>query len=330
MKSIEPGYGQGRKAFITGITGQDGSFLAEYLLELGYEVHGLVRKVSHVGSTQNIDQVKDKLHLHIGSMNSFDTMVSLLSSIQPHEIYNLAAQSHVQTSYDIPMDTADMNYLGVLRMLEAMRIVCPAARFYQASTSEMFGKAPAPQGEGTPFAPTSTYSCAKIAAYYQVIHHRQAHGLFAAQGLLFNHESERRPDTFVTRKITKAAARIKLGLQTELRLGNLETARDWGYAKDYVRAMHLMLQHDTPEEFVIATGVCTTLKQFLTKAFEYFDLDWTKYVVQDPAFMRPLDHHELRGDWSKAHCVLGWEPKTDIDQLVSLMCAHDLRVESGA
>jgi GDPmannose 4,6-dehydratase len=193
----------------------------------------------------------------------------------------------------------------------------------------MFGKAPAPQGEDTPFAPTSTYACAKIAAYYNVIHHRNAFGLFAAQGILFNHESERRPETFVSRKITKAAARIKLGLQSELRLGNLETGRDWGYARDYVRAMHLMLQHDTPEEFVIGTGVCTSIQDFLDKSFSYFDLNWQDYVVQDPKFMRPLDHHELRGDYSKAKRLLGWEPETNIDQLVEIMCAHDYKVEGG-
>ena len=317
-----------KKAFITGITGQDGSFLAEYLLSLGYEVHGLVRKHSHAGGTANIDHIKDRLILHTGSMSSFDAMVSILSRVQPDEIYNLAAQTHVATSYDIPMDTADMNYVGVLRILEAARLVCPKARVYQASTSEMFGKAPAPQGENTPFAPTSTYSCAKIAAYYQAIHHRQAFGLFVAQGILFNHESERRPDTFVTRKITKAAARIKLGMQEELRLGNLETGRDWGYAKDYVRAMHLMLQQDTPDEFVIGTGVCTSIRQFLDKAFGFFDLNWEEYVVQDERFMRPLDHHELRADYSKAERVLGWKPETDIDTLVGIMCRNDYNLAS--
>lgn len=713
-----------RKALISGITGQDGSYLAEYLLSLGYEVHGIVRKHSHAGGTANIDHIKEQLTLHTGSLASFDSIVSILSRVQPDEIYNLAAQSHVATSYDIPLDTADMNYIGVLRFLEAVRIVCPTARLYQASTSEMFGKAPAPQGEDTPFAPTSTYACAKIAAYYNVIHHRNAFGLFAAQGILFNHEtiagfepvifregvgeidikpisevvrnhsgvsldeskdcyqegfvtkdlylwdaggwtkvkfasgyphkketenknpryivsknasymgtgshpcimqdlsekafsnitigdqvnlieypiiestsdssleeaellgllvgdgsitennvkftnsltalrtkveelwlsvggtstyyypsksgftgkivgqlslngnkdwvraldiytedggkrvprrilngtkevqlaflkgynqadglkqnactyefknfktnsatlaaglvylihtttgqnfninieqdvkwgndalyysinllsdsdfslgasvekarvvrelltcgapkrtiaretgisrsfvnkvergydgvtkhwmsvesnevkkiielpdydgwfydletasgtfhcgvgrghvhnSERRPETFVSRKITKAAARIKLGLQGELRLGNLETGRDWGYARDYVRAMHLMLQHDTPEEFVIGTGVCTSIQDFLDKSFSYFDLNWKDYVVQDPAFMRPLDHHELRGDYSKAKRLLGWEPETNIDQLVEIMCAHDYKVEGG-
>lgn len=318
-----------KKAFITGINGQDGSYLAEYLLDLGYEIHGLVRKVSHVGSTNNIDHIKDRITLHIGSLASFDGLVSILSSTMPDEIYNLAAQSHVATSYDMPTETMDSNALGPLRVFEAARIVCPEAKIYQASTSEMFGKAPAPQGEDTPFAPTSTYACAKIAAYYQAIHHRQAHGMFISNGILFNHESPRRPETFVSRKITKAAARIKNRLQDKLYLGNLETGRDWGFSGDYVKAMYSMLQYPEPSEFVIATGVCTKLKVFLDLAFGEVDLDWRDYVEVDPKFLRPQDHHELRGDYSKAKNLLGWEPTVQIHELVKMMVEHDLKECNG-
>lgn len=315
-----------KTAMITGITGQDGSFLAEFLLEKGYEVHGIVRKVSHSGGLQNIEHIKDKVHLHTGSLASLDTLVSLFSSIKPDEIYNMAAQSHVATSYDMPVETMDINAVGPLRVFEAARIVSPKSKIYQASTSECFGRAPAPQGEDTPFHPTSTYSCAKIAAYYQAIHHREAHGMFVAQGLLFNHESERRPETFVTRKITKAAARIKLGLQDKLFLGNLDTGRDWGYAKDYVKAMWKMLQYSEPTEFVIGTGVCTQLRDFLAMAFDRVGLNWENYVEVDPQFIRPIDHHELRADYSKAKSLLGWQPETNTQQLVNLMVDHDLRI----
>jgi len=318
-----------KKAFITGVTGQDGSYLAEYLLDLGYEVHGLVRKVSGGNNLKNIEHIKDKLHLHTGSLASTEQLIGLFSQIKPTEIYCLAAQSHVQTSYDMPIETMDINAIGLLRILEAARLVCPESKIYQATTSEIFGLAPAPQGEDTPFAPTSTYSVAKIAAYYQCKHHRDAFNMFVAQGILFNHESPRRPDTFVTRKITKAAARIKLGLQDKLSLGNLDTGRDWGYAKDYVKAMHLILQHDKPDEFVIGTGVCTKLRDFLNIAFSEVGLDWEKYVEVDPQFIRPLDHHELRADYSKAEKVLGWKPETNINQLIKIMVEYDLKNESS-
>jgi GDPmannose 4,6-dehydratase len=315
-----------KKAFITGITGQDGSYLAEYLLGIGYEVHGLVRKVSHNGSTQNIDHIKSRLNLHTGSLASIDTIVSLFARIQPDEIYNLAAQSHVMTSVEMPVETADINYVGFLRILEAARLVCPLTKIYHASTSEIFGNSPAPQNENTQFHPTSTYSCAKIASYHQAIHHRESFGMYIAQGLLFNHESPRRPDTFVTRKITKAAARIKLGLQNNLELGNLDTARDWGFAGDFVKAIHAILQQEKPSEYVIGTGVCTTLRQFLGYAFRSLDLNWENYVIINPTFVRPQDHVELRADYSKAKKDFGWEPTVSIQQLVQMMIKNDLEI----
>lgn len=317
-----------KKAFISGVTGQDGSYLAEYLLDLGYEVHGLVRKVSGGNNLKNIDHIKDKLCLHTGSLASTEQLIGVFAQIKPTEVYNLAAQTHIATSYDMPIETMDINATGTLRMLEAARLACPEARIYQATTSEIFGLAPAPQGENTPFAPTSTYSVAKIAAYYQCIHHRNAFNMFVSQGILFNHTSPRRPDTFVCRKITKAAARIKLGLQDKLYLGNLDTGRDFGYSKDYVKAMHLILQHDKPDEFVIGTGVCTKLRDFLDIAFSEVGLNWEDYVEVDPQFIRPLDHHELRANYSKAEKVLGWKPETNIQQLIKIMVEHDLKSES--
>lgn len=318
-----------KKALVLGANGMDGSYLCESLLEKGYEVHGMVRKVSHHGSTQNIDHIKDKLTLHIGSLSSFDQLISIFSKVQPDEAYNLAAQSFVPTSYDMPTETFDTNALGPLRIFEAVRLVSPGTKVYNAMTSEAFGKAPAPQGEDTPFAPTSTYACAKIASYYQAIHHRNAHNLFISNGILFNHTSPRRPEVFVTRKITKAVANIHLGKQDVLYLGNLDTGRDFGFSKDYVEAMWAMLQQDEPGEFVIATGICTKLRDLLDMAFSVVGLDWEKYVQIDPKFFRPIDHHELRGDYSKAKRILGWEPKTDIKTLVRMMVENDLELARG-
>lgn len=311
------------KALITGITGQDGSFLAEFLLEKHYEVHGIIRRSSSF-NTSRIDHIFDKLHLHYGDLTDANCLAKILTQVKPDEVYNLGSQSHVRVSFDEPIHTVDTVAMGTLRLLEAVKNASPKSRFYQASSSEMFGSSPPPQNEKTPFHPRSPYACGKVFSYHQVINYREAYGLFASNGILYNHESERRGETFVTRKITRAATRIKLGLQDELRLGNLDAERDWGYAGDYVEAMWMILQQGWPDDFVIATGEMHSVREFLKEVFEYLDLDWSKYVKYDKRYERPTEVDALRGDNSKARNDLGWKPKVDFKQLVRLMVDSDM------
>lgn len=313
-----------KTAFITGITGQDGSYLAELLLSKGYKVHGLVRRASSQ-NTQRIDYIADRLTLHWGDVLDEASLIRALSAAMPDEVYNLAAQSHVKVSFDVPVYTADAAALGVLRLLEAVRHVCPASRVYQAASSEMFGAAPPPQSETTPFMPQSPYAAAKVFAYHVARNYRDAYGMFVCNGILFNHESPRRPETFVTRKITKAAARILANEQSELWLGNLDARRDWGFAGDYVKAMWLMLQQDKPDDFVIATGNDYSVREFLDEAFGLCAIDWKRYVRQSPDLYRPTEVDHLRGDASKANRVLGWEPSLDFKSLVALMVSEDVQ-----
>jgi GDPmannose 4,6-dehydratase len=321
---------------MTGITGQDGSYLAELLLEQGYEVHGLVRR-SSTFNTDRIDHLyrdphdpDPRLQLHYGDLADATGLRRVLERVQPDEVYNLGAQSHVQVSFEQPEYTADVDAVGTLRLLEAVRDhrACSGrdVRLYQAGTSEMFGATPPPQSEHTPFHPRSPYGCAKVYAYWQVINYREAYGMFAANGILFNHESERRGETFLTRKVTRAATRISLGLQDELFLGNLDATRDWGHARDYVRAMWLMLQHDVPEDFVIATGETWSVREFVRRAFARVGLDWRDHVRHDPRYVRPAEVDQLRGDASKARVLLEWEPTVGFDELVDGMVDHDLEL----
>lgn len=315
------------RAFLTGITGQTGSYLADILIEKGYEVHGLIRR-SSTFPTERIDHIFDhpNLHLHYGDLTDGSNLSDLLGRTEPDEIYNLGAQSHVRVSFDQPVYTVDTNALGSLRLLEAVRKQKNPPKFYQASSSEMFGSSPPPQNEDTPFHPRSPYGCAKVFAFNQTVNYREAYDLFACNGILFNHESERRGETFVTRKITRAATRIKLGLQDKLYLGNLSACRDWGHAKDYAEAMWMMLQHDSPGDYVIATGASYTIKFFVERVFEYVGLRWRNYVEKDPKYFRPSEVNHLRGDASKAKKVLGWEPKIDVEQLVKMMVDHDMKL----
>ncbi|HZO59462.1 MAG TPA: GDP-mannose 4,6-dehydratase [Solirubrobacterales bacterium] len=319
-----------RKALVTGITGQDGSYLAELLLEKGYEVHGIVRRSSSF-NTDRIDHLYHdpheqgvRLFTHYGDLGDPVSLAKLLYEVQPDEVYHLGAQSHVRVSFDIPEYTFDVTAGGTLRILEAMRESGLEARFYQASSSEMFGAAPAPQSEATTFHPRSPYAVSKVAAYWAVVNYREAYGMFAANGILFNHESPRRGETFVTRKITRAVARIKAGLQSKLYLGNLDAKRDWGYARDYVEAMWLMLQADEPDDFVIATGTSHSVREFLEASFERAGLDWEPHVEIDPRYFRPSEVDDLRGDPSKARERLGWEPKVGFDELVAIMVDADV------
>lgn len=324
-----------RTSLITGITGQDGSYLAELLLGKGYEVHGIVRRASNF-NTDRIDHLyvdphqHPKLHLHYGDLSDGISLLNLLLDVQPDEIYNLGAQSHVRVSFDQPEYTADIVGLGVIRLLEAIRgyqkLTGRTVRFYQAGSSEMFGSAKPPQYELTRFEPRSPYACAKVYAHYQVINHRESYGMFACNGILFNHESPRRGETFVTRKITRAATRIKLGLQNKLYLGNIDARRDWGFAGDYVEAMWRMLQQDRPDDYVVATGESISIRDFLDLVFGALDLDWTPYIEIDPRYFRPAEVDHLKGDRSKAKQILGWEPKTDIRTLANMMAASDLRL----
>lgn len=324
-----------RRALIVGVTGQDGSYLAEWLLEHGYEVHGVIRRSSSF-NTDRIDHLyqdphtKDvQLHLHFGDLTDGSGLRQLVGDIQPHEIYNLGAQSHVRVSFDLPEYTAEVDAIGTLRLLEAVRESVQRGhkiKFYQAGTSEMFGSTPPPQSENSPFHPRSPYAVAKVYAYWQTVNFREAYGLYACNGVLFNHESERRGETFVTRKITRAAARIKVGLQEKLYLGNLDAARDWGYAPDFVRAMWLMLQQELPDDYVIATGEMHTVREFLDRVFGMLDLDWHDYVEIDPRYLRPAEVDALRGDASKARRVLGWAPEVDFENLVRRMVEHDVRL----
>lgn len=325
-----------KRALITGITGQDGSYLAELLLDKGYEVHGLIRR-SSTFNTSRIDHLyvdphdpEARLFLHYGDLTDGSRLVTLLERIAPHEVYHLAAQSHVRVSFDEPEFTGDVTGLGTTRLLEAIRVSEVPARFYQASSSEMFGATPPPQAEDTPFYPRSPYGAAKVYAYWMTRNYREAYGLFAVNGILFNHESPRRGETFVTRKITMGVAAIAAGLQDELWLGNLDAARDWGYAKEYVEAMWLMLQAEQPEDFVVATGTSYTVKDFVEIAFDHAGLDWEKHVRFDSRYLRPTEVDNLIGDASRAAEVLGWKPKVFTPELARIMVDADReRLASG-
>ena len=322
---------QERRALITGVTGQDGSFLAELLLEKGYEVHGMVRRLS-TENYSRIEAVRDRLHLHTGDLLDDHSLVSVLRASQPEEIYNLAAMSFVPASWSQPALTAEFTAVAVMRILEAMREVCPQARFYQASSSEMFGMVrETPQNEKTPFYPRSPYGVSKAFGHFITVNYRESYELYACSGILFNHESERRGVEFVTRKVTNQVAAIKLGLAQELRLGNLDARRDWGYAPDYVEAMWLMLQQDEAEDFVIGTGTDHAVRDLVDIAFDHAGLDPGDHVVLDPKFLRPAEVDLLVADASRAHDVLGWTPKTDFEQMVRLMVDADVRrLEGGA
>ncbi len=321
-----------KKALITGITGQDGSYLAEFLLSKGYAVHGLIRRSSSF-NTGRIDHLYRDFHdpdarifLHYGDLSVSGQIMDLLHSIEPDEIYHLGAQSHVRVSFDMPEYTGDITGLGTLRILEAIRKTSIKTKFYQASSSEMFGAAPPPQKENTPFQPRSPYAAAKVYAYYIVQNYRDAYGLFATNGILFNHESPRRGETFVTRKITRAATQIKLGLKDKLYLGNLEAKRDWGFAGDYVEAMWLMLQQEKPDDYAIATGETHSVREFAETVFRKLDLDYKKYVEVDPQYFRPTEVDVLLGDSTKAQAVLGWKPKVSFEKLIDMMIACDLEL----
>ncbi len=324
-----------KTALITGITGQDGSYLAELLLGKGYEVHGVVRRsstmnrgrIDHLQHSNPSHPEGSKFVLHYGDMTDSGGLNRLVKTVKPDEIYNLAAQSHVAISFDQPEYTGDADGLGTTRLLEAIRTMGLPTRFYQASTSEMFGLSPAPQSETTPFHPRSPYAVAKLYAHWMTVNYREAHNLFACSGILFNHESPRRGENFVTRKVTRGIGQILAGKADKLRLGNMDAKRDWGHARDYVEAMWMMLQQDNADDYVIATGEMRSVRDFVAAAFAMVGLDWQKYVVVDEAYMRPADVHELRGDASKAMKVLGWKPKTTFDELVREMLEHDLDVE---
>ena len=324
-----------KRALITGITGQDGSYLSELLLEKGYEVHGIVRR-SSTFNTSRIDHVyRDphepgtRLFLHYGDLTDGQNLTNLVLDIEPDEIYNLGAQSHVRVSFDSPAYTVQVVGIGALNVLEAARQLNKQkeVRVYQASSSEMYGDVfETPQTETTPFCPQSPYACAKVYAYHQTVNYRKAYDLFATNGILFNHESPRRGETFVTRKITRAATRIKLGLQDKLYLGNLDAKRDWGYAKDYVEGMWMMLQHPEPDDFVLATGETHTIREFLDYSFGHLEIDWNDYVEIDPRYFRPTEVNLLLGDASKANKVLGWKPQTSCKELAEIMVDHDLEL----
>lgn len=318
-----------KRALITGITGQDGSYLAEWLLEQGYRVFGLVRRSSTL-NFERISHIQDRIELLSGDLTDQSSLLAALEQADPDEVYNLAAQSFVQTSWTQPVLTGDVTGLGVTRILDAIRVFKPGIRFYQASSSEMFGKVQAiPQREDTPFYPRSPYGVAKVYGHWATVNYRESYGLFAVSGILFNHESPRRGLEFVTRKVTDGVARIKHGVQRELRLGNLDARRDWGFAGDYVRAMWMMLQQETPSDYVIATGETHSVRELVETAFSYVDLDWQEHVVQDPRFMRPAEVDLLIGDPGKARRELGWEPRVSFAELVRMMVDADLaRVEA--
>lgn len=319
-----------RKALITGITGQDGSYLAEFLLGKGYEVHGLIRR-SSTFNTERIDHIyvdphekNARLLLHYGDLTDGTGLRHVLTACQPDEVYNLGAQSHVRVSFDQAVYTCQADAIGTLRLLEAIRDLGLQTRFYQASSSEMFGKvAETPQTENTPLHPRSPYACAKVFSHYQTINYREAYDMFACSGILFNHESPRRGETFVTRKITRAATRIKEGLQKDLFLGNLDAKRDWGFAGDYVEAMWMMLQQDQPDDYLVATGETHSVREFVQAVFGKLDLDWEQYVKIDPRYFRPAEVDLLLGDATKARNTLGWKPKVSFQELVEMMVQHD-------
>lgn len=326
-----------KSALITGITGQDGSYLSELLLRKGYEVHGIIRR-SSTFNTERIEhlyqdphQMGTRLFLHYGDLSDGTGLRRIIEEVRPDEIYNLGAQSHVKVSFEQPEFTADVDAMGTLRLLEAMRNYCDRTghrmRYYQACSSEMFGKvAEVPQKETTPFYPRSPYGVAKVFGYWQTVNYREAYNLFAVNGILFNHESPRRGETFVTRKITRAATRIRLGLLDRLYLGNLDARRDWGFAGDYVEAMWLMMQQEKPDDYVVATGKTYSVREFVEKVFNRLELDWQRYVEIDPRYFRPTEVDLLLGDPSKAKRALKWEPKVDIDGLVDMMVTHDLEL----
>jgi GDPmannose 4,6-dehydratase len=322
-----------KKALITGITGQDGSYLAELLLSKGYEVHGIVRRASSFNRGR-LDAIyldpklmETQLFLHYGDLAESSSLNRLLLRIQPDEVYNLAAQSHVRVSFDVPEYTLDVTATGTLRLLESIRETGVKPRFYQASSSEMYGKVHAvPQTETTPFHPRSPYAVAKVCAFWATVNYRESYGMHASNGILFNHESPRRGEAFVTRKITRAVAHIKAGLQDKLHLGNLDAKRDWGYAKEYVEAMWLMLQQDQPDDYVVATGETHSVREFLEESFAFVGLDWKKHVVHDPRYLRPAEVDLLIGDATKAQKQLGWKPKTTFKELVKLMVEADIEL----
>jgi GDPmannose 4,6-dehydratase len=318
-----------RRALITGITGQDGSYLADHLVELGYEVHGMVRR-SSTETFERIEHLRDRITLHTGDLLDQRSLVAVLRACKPHEVYNLAAMSFVAASWNQPVLTAEFSGVGVTQLLEAMREAAPEARFYQASSSEMFGKVrEIPQNEETPFYPRSPYGAAKAYAHFITVNYRESYDLFCCSGILFNHESPRRGLEFVTRKVTHGAAAIKLGLEDRLLLGNLDAERDWGYAKDYVEAMWLMLQQDEPDDYVIATGEAHSVRELVDVAFGHLDLEPQPYVGTDPMYFRPAEVDHLIGDFSKARRKLGWEPRTTFDELVRLMVDADLELLSN-
>ena len=318
-----------KKALITGITGQDGSYLADLLLSKGYEVTGMVRRAS-TETFDRIAHIRDRIRLEQGDLLDQFSLVKILQQVQPDEIYNLAAMSFVPTSWNQPVLTGEFTALGVTKLLEAMRMVCPKAHFYQASSSEMFGKVvETPQSESTPFYPRSPYGVAKAYGHFITVNYRESYNLFACSGILFNHESPRRGKEFVTRKITDAVARIKLGTQKELRMGNLDAKRDWGFSGDYVRAMWMMLQQDAPSDYVVATGETHSVREFLEIAFSHVGLDYTDYVVIDPAFIRPAEVDLLLGDSTKARTTLGWVPQVSFRELVTMMVDADLARQRG-
>lgn len=320
-----------RKALITGCTGQDGSYLTEFLLDKGYQVHGLKRRASSF-NTDRVDhifrdfhEVDNRFFLHYADLTDGSSLASLLHELEPDEIYNLGAQSHVKVSFDVPEFTGNVVALGTLRLLEAMRLTGVKCRFYQASSSEMFGSAPPPQSETTVFHPRSPYACAKVFGHDITVNYRESYGIHASSGILFNHESPRRGETFVTRKITRAVARIKHGVQNKLFLGNMDAKRDWGYAPDYVQAMWLMLQQEKPDDYVIGTGEAHTVREFVELAFSCANLDWHQYVEVDPRYFRPAEVDYLLADVSKARNALGWEPTVTFTQLVRIMVEADLK-----
>ncbi len=324
-----------KKALVTGITGQDGSYLAELLLHKGYEVHGLIRRASNF-NTQRIDHLHDpnpstpsRLILHYGDLADGSRLTNLLAQVSPDEIYNLAAQSHVRISFDEPEYTSDTTGLGVIRLLEAIRQSCPNAKFYQASSSEMYGATPPPQNEDASLHPRSPYGVAKVYGYWITRNYREAYGLFASNGILFNHESPRRGETFVTRKITRAVAKISQGLQKELYLGNLDARRDWGYAPEYVLAMWKILQADSPDDFVIGSGTSVSVREFLDMSFQQVGLDWQEYVKFDDRYLRPSEVHDLTADSSKAERVLGWKATIGPNELSKIMVEHDIATLNG-
>lgn len=321
-----------KKVIITGITGQDGSYLAELLLKKGYEVHGIIRRSSSF-NTSRIDHIyKDphatdvKLFLHYGDLTDGANLNQLIKTIKPYEIYNLGAQSHVKVSFDIPEYTTNVNALGTIRILDAIRESGRKTKFYQASSSEIFGNSNPPQNEKTPFQPRSPYAASKLYSYWITVNYREAYNLFACNGILFNHESPRRGETFVTRKITRAATRIKLNLQKKLYLGNLNAKRDWGYAPEFVEAAWAMLQQDKPDDYVIATGQTHSVKEFVEEVFEYLGLEWKKYVEIDKRYFRPTEVDELQGDAAKAREKLGWKPKVSFSELVKIMVDSDMKL----